>query len=61
VLHIGDSDAHGVHIALSLTEDVTAFVKELGGKVKFHRLAVTQTQIDKLGLPTQPESLYRAH
>ena len=38
VLHIGDHDPSGVHLFLSLAEDVQAFADELGGNVKFIRL-----------------------
>jgi hypothetical protein len=54
VLDIGDHDASGAHKHLAFCEDVEAFVRELGGRVTFTRLAVTPTQIEELGLPTAP-------
>jgi len=54
VLHIGDHDPSGAHLFLALAEDVQAFADELGGVVKFTRLAVTPKQIGKLGLATAP-------
>lgn len=52
VLHIGDHDPSGVHLFLSLAEDVQAFADELGGTVEFTRLAVTPEQIERYQLPT---------
>jgi hypothetical protein len=37
---------------LALAEDIEAFVRELGGEVAFHRLAVTPAQVKRLKLPT---------
>ena len=54
VLDIGDHDASGAHKYLAFCEDIEAFVRELGGRVTFTRLAVTPTQIEELGLPTAP-------
>lgn len=54
VLHIGDHDPSGAHIFLAFAEDVTAFAEDLGGDVRFTRLAVTPEQITALGLPTAP-------
>jgi hypothetical protein len=59
VLHIGDYDPSGVHIFLSVAEDVQAFVDELGGEVTFTRLAVTPEQIDRYRLPTAPKKTNR--
>ena len=53
VLHIGDHDPSGAHMFIALTEDVEAFARELGGSVRFTRLAVTPDQISDLGLETQ--------
>jgi hypothetical protein len=38
VLHVGDLDVSGGHIALSLSEDVLAFVEALGGLAEFYRV-----------------------
>jgi hypothetical protein len=54
VLQIGDHDPSGAHLFLALAEDVEAFTRELGGEVKFTRLAVTPEQIERLGLATAP-------
>lgn len=54
VLHIGDHDPSGVHLYLSLDEDVRAFLDKKGGSAQFIRLAVTTEQIDEYGLPTAP-------
>jgi hypothetical protein len=52
VLHIGDHDPSGAHLFMALMEDVEAFADELGGDVRFTRLAVTPEQIVTLGLET---------
>jgi hypothetical protein len=54
VLHVGDLDPSGVHMALNIKEDVMAFAEEYGGQVEFYRLAVTPDQVDELGLETAP-------
>jgi hypothetical protein len=54
VLHIGDHDPSGAHLAIALEEDVTAFARALGAEVTFTRLAVTPQQIIDLRLPTAP-------
>jgi len=54
VLDIGDHDASGVHKYLAFCEDVEAFARELGGEVRFTRLAVTPEQIETYNLPTAP-------
>ena len=51
ILHIGDFDPSGVHIASSLDEDLTAFA---GGGIGFSRIAVTEEQGDTYSLPTAP-------
>lgn len=43
VLSVGDLDVSGAHMPLALSEDVQAFVDELGGSATFTRLAVTPT------------------
>lgn len=54
VLHVGDLDPSGHAIFDSLSEDVTAFVDELGEEVEFRRAAVTREQADRYELPTAP-------
>jgi hypothetical protein len=54
ILHIGDHDPSGAHLILSLMENIEAFVRELGGEVRFTRLAVTPEQITQFALPTAP-------
>jgi hypothetical protein len=54
VLHIGDHDPSGVHMFLAFAEDVAAFAHDLGGDVRFTRLAVTPDQIERHSLPTAP-------
>lgn len=52
VLHIGDHDPSGVHLFMSMAEDVRALASE--GDIGFARLAVTPEQIEAMGLPTAP-------
>jgi len=54
ILHIGDHDPSGVHMPLSLEEDLAAFCQELGGEFTLTRLAVTPAQIAEYRLPTAP-------
>jgi hypothetical protein len=54
VLDIGDHDPSGAHKYIAFCEDVEAFVRELGGRVSFTRLAVTPQQIETYQLPTAP-------
>lgn len=54
VLHLGDFDPSGVHMFTSLAEDIQAFTDDLGGDVRFTRLAVTPQQIKEMRLPTAP-------
>jgi hypothetical protein len=54
VLHVGDHDPSGAHLFLAFAEDVAAFAAELGGDVRFTRLAVTPEQMARYGLPTAP-------
>jgi hypothetical protein len=56
VLHVGDYDREGQDIFTALSEDVTAFVEAMGGKVRFTRLAVTPEQVIDLKLPPAPDS-----
>lgn len=55
ILHVGDYDPSGIHLFKSLEEDVTAFLGDRG-IAEFRRLAVTQRQIKRLGLATQPKN-----
>jgi hypothetical protein len=56
VLHVGDHDPSGVHLYLSMAEDVRQIARDLGlgVDIRFTRLAVTPSQIAELGLPTAP-------
>ena len=47
----------GAHMFIAPTEDVEAFAGELGGSVRFTRLAVTPDQIRDLGLETQAKKV----
>jgi hypothetical protein len=53
-LHIGDHDPSGVHLFLAFLEDIEEFAADLGGVVRFSRLAVIPDQIATLSLPTAP-------
>jgi hypothetical protein len=54
VLHIGDHDPSGVHLFLSMAEDVQAIIGDLhlSADIRFSRLAVTPAQIAELNLLT---------
>jgi hypothetical protein len=54
VLDLGDHDPSGAHRFLAYMEDIEAFVRELGGEIRFTRLAVTPDQIRDLRLETAP-------
>ena len=54
VLHIGDHDISGVHVVLSLYEDIKTLAVEYGGDVEFVRVAVTPKQIERYNLDTVP-------
>ena len=56
VLHVGDHDAAGLVIFASVAEDVSQMVADLGepGIIDFHRIAVTEEQIDRYSLPGVP-------
>ncbi len=54
VLHIGDHDPSGVHVFLSLADDIGAFCDAMGGESMFTRLAVTPEQVAMFDLPTAP-------
>jgi hypothetical protein len=47
VLDIGDHDASGVHRYLAFAEDIKAFARDLGGDVRFTRLASRDTASDR--------------
>jgi hypothetical protein len=56
VLHLGDHDPSGVHLFLSLADDVETLATDLGLDVdiEFTRLAVIPEQVRTLRLPTAP-------
>lgn len=56
VLHLGDHDPSGVHLFLSMADDVETLAADLGleADIEFTRLAVTREQISSLDLPTAP-------
>ena len=56
VLHIGDHDPSGVHVFLSLAEDVAAMAESLNpsAEIEFTRLAVTPEQAAEMRLPSAP-------
>jgi hypothetical protein len=55
ILHIGDHDPSGVHIASALSEDLSAFCNGMGAEPpRLTRLAVTPEQVVTYGLPTAP-------
>ena len=54
ILHIGDYDPSGVHIANALLEDVQAFGRSYGVDIDLTRLAVLPDQIEHYRLPTAP-------
>jgi hypothetical protein len=54
VLHVGDHDPSGVALYQAVAEDVEAMVYEMGGEVKFDRIAVTPEQVRRYSLPTAP-------
>lgn len=59
ILHLGDRDKHGEDIFKSLMEDVTAFVEEdrisYDVDVMFFRVALTDEQVDRYGLPVEDD------
>lgn len=54
VLHVGDHDPSGVHIAKNLQEDVGAFATRLGGEFEVVRVAVLPEHIERYSLVTAP-------
>ena len=57
ILHIGDYDPSGVHIASALEQDLDAFLfgfEAPEGQLWFERIIVTEEQIAAYSLPTAP-------
>lgn len=52
LLHVGDLDPSGVHIASSLEDDVAAFTRHYGGEMHLCRVAVTAEHQQAYNLPT---------
>lgn len=50
VLHIGDHDPSGLHVFVSVAEDVAAWAHMGRGGVEFHRVAVTPEQVEEHSL-----------
>ncbi|WP_321929975.1 hypothetical protein [Paraburkholderia guartelaensis] len=57
VLHVGDHDPSGVHLFLSLAEDVQCFARAYGGVVHFERIAVLPEHVGRYHLVTAPPKL----
>lgn len=56
VLHLGDHDPSGLSILDSAAEDISEFVRDLGGRApEFARLGVTEAQIARYRLPSAPQ------
>lgn len=55
VLHIGDLDDDGRKIFKAMAEDVSMWAQHVGGRATAVRLAVTEEQMEQLGLPDDPE------
>ncbi|WP_438297683.1 hypothetical protein [Streptomyces sp. HUAS TT7] len=53
-LHLGDLDPSGVHVPRALAEDVAAFAAAHGGRTELVRVAVTEEQVARYGLPSAP-------
>lgn len=54
ILHVGDLDPSGIHVPRALAEDVAAFAAAHGGHTELVRIAVTEAQVVRYGLPTAP-------
>ena len=54
ILYVGDYDQAGVLIDKSIEGRLRTFLASWGGELTFHRLAVNDDQIDRMGLPTRP-------
>jgi hypothetical protein len=54
VLRIGDYDASGQSMHMSLMEDVIAFAEYFGGEVEFVQVAITPEQARERNLPSAP-------
>ena len=51
---MGDYDQAGVLIDKSIEGRLRTFLASWDGELTFHRLAVNDDQIDRMGLPTRP-------
>lgn len=54
VLHVGDLDPSGEHLHNALGEDLSAFMRRLGGICEVRRIAVTAEHQERYGLATAP-------
>ena len=54
ILYVGDYDQAGVLIDKSIEGRLRTFLASWDGELTFHRLAVNDDQIDRMGLPTRP-------
>ncbi|MFE6892074.1 hypothetical protein [Streptomyces sp. NPDC057694] len=53
-LHLGDLDPSGVHVPRALAEDVAAFATTHDCRTELARIAVTEDQVARYGLPSAP-------
>jgi hypothetical protein len=51
ILHAGDLDKSGYTVKTSLDEDLTAFIRDMGGKVEVKRIALLEEHVHTHGLP----------
>ena len=54
ILYVGDYDQVGVLIDRAIEGRLRDFLAAWDGELTFHRLAVNDDQIDRMGLPTRP-------
>ena len=54
ILYVGDYDQAGVLIDRAIEGRLRDFLAAWDGELTFHRLAVNDDQIDRMGLPTRP-------
>ena len=54
ILYVGDYDQAGVLIDKAIESRLRDFLAAWDGELTFHRLAVNDDQIDRMGLPTRP-------
>ena len=54
ILYVGDYDQAGVLIDKAIEGRLREFLAAWDGELTFHRLAVNDDQIDRMGLPTRP-------